>query len=174
MKLDGYSDYEIDIEKGTVWSYITNKYIGSVGTKGYLQCTLIDDNGVSHFWQLHRLIWTVAKGKISENLTVNHIDEDKTNNSIRNLNLMTNAEQNRWGTRIERFIKSKSVPIVALKNGELNLYLPSIKIAKDFNFDTANIIRCCKQQQNSHKGYQWMYADDYLADWWDKEMEKAL
>ena len=174
MKLKGYSDYEIFPETGKVWSYKRNKYIGNIGTKGYMQVSLRDDNGKQHFWQMHRLIWTVVNGEIPDDLTVNHINEDKLNNSISNLNLMTNAEQNVWGTRLKRFAKSKSLYVVAIFNGDIKMFLPSIKTAKEFNFDSTNIVRCCKKQQTTHKGYQWMYLDDYLADWWEQEMERVL
>ena len=102
--MEGYSGYKVDVESGTVFSYKSNKYIGSVDkNKGYIHITLVDDDGKHQKWLLHRFIYTYANGEIPKGMTVNHIDEDKSNNSLSNLNLLTVAEQNVWGTRIDRF-----------------------------------------------------------------------
>lgn len=29
-------------------------------------------------------------------------------------------------------------------------------------------------ERNLAGGYKWQYMDDYLADWWDKEMDKIM
>ena len=42
--------------------------------------------------RLHRLIWETFKGKIENNLTVDHIDNDVTNNKLSNLQLLTREE----------------------------------------------------------------------------------
>ena len=102
MKLEGYSDYEIYPETGQVWSYKRNRFIKRKKGNGYYGCTLIDDNGVIKEWLLHRLIWVAVNGDIPEGMQVNHIDENKHNNSISNLNLLTNKENLLWGSGLER------------------------------------------------------------------------
>lgn len=175
MKLNGYSNYEIDINNGTVFNLKTKKYIGSVGTKGYLQTSLTDDIGEQHFWQMHRLIWTTAYGEIPEGMQVNHINEDKMNNSIFNLNLMTPKENCNWGSCIERRSQKCLKPILALKNGVIQMFFPSATDAVTMlNLTNSGISLCCSGKRNTYKGYQWMYMDDYLADWWEQEMDKAV
>ena len=173
MKLEGYSNYEIDVEKGLVYNLKTHKFIGNVGTKGYLQTSLTDDNGKQHFWQIHRLIWTAVNGEIPEGMQVNHIDENKDNNSINNLNLMTAKENVNWGSCIQKRSKKCFKPIVALKNKEIHLYFPSATSAQRMNYRNSGISLCCTGKRTTYKGYQWQYQDDYLADWWEQEMEKA-
>lgn len=161
MRLEGYSKYEIDIEQGTVFSYKTNRYIGSVDkNKGYIHIDLIDDNGVTHKWLLHRLIWTVANGEIPDGMTVNHINEDKTVNGISNLNLMTVAEQNVWGTRLDRFTTTMSKPIGAYSNDELVMTFTSTQDAQRNGFSSASISSCCNGKSKTHKGYVWKYLDN--------------
>lgn len=180
MKLEGYSDYEIYPETGQVWSYKRNRYIGAPNERGYIRLRLIDDNGNQHNWSLHRLIWTAVNGEIPEGMQVNHIDENKENNSTSNLNLMTNYDNCHWGTHIERLTdtmrKKYANPILGMKNGKLELYFPSTESASKNGFHSRHIADCCKGKTHykQHKGYQWLYQDDYLADWWEKEMDKAL
>ena len=172
MKLEGYSDYEIYPETGQVWSYKRNKFIANKKGNGYKGCTMTNDNGEIKHWLLHRLIWTTVNGEIPYGMQVNHIDENKHNNSIFNLNLMTNYENSNWGTRNTRLKKTK--PVLAIQDGIIKYIFTNLSNAKTKGFQTKEISKCIKGMFKQHKGYQWKYLDDYLADWWEQEMEKAV
>jgi len=53
------------------------------------------------------VIWEAFNGPIPPGYEVNHINEDKTDNRLCNLNLMTRKENCNWGTRNERLIKNR-------------------------------------------------------------------
>jgi len=53
---------------------------------GYYACT----NGSRQF--LHRAVWESVRGKIPKNYDVHHIDNDKANNHIDNLELVSKSE----------------------------------------------------------------------------------
>lgn len=59
-------------------------------------------NGVKKHYLVHRIEWEAFKGTIPNDMQVNHIDENKYNNNLDNLNLMTPSENINWGTRNER------------------------------------------------------------------------
>lgn len=101
MKLVNYSSYEIYPEEGKIWSYKSNKFLGA-NRNGYLIVALYADDGSIWKTGVHRVIWTAVNGPIPKGYEVNHIDEDKNNNSIGNLNLLTHTENVNWGTKIER------------------------------------------------------------------------
>lgn len=44
---------------------------------------------------VHRIIWEVVHGKIPENMVINHIDNEPSNNRLANLEICTMAENNR-------------------------------------------------------------------------------
>jgi len=65
--------------------------------KGYLY-TYLYKNGVREYWRVHRLVATVFIPNPENKPTVNHIDEDKLNNKVSNLEWATYSEQMQAGT----------------------------------------------------------------------------
>lgn len=178
MKLEGYSDYEIYPETGQVWSYKSNRYIGAFDKDGYLIVGLVGDNGIKKHFSIHRLVWILVNGEVPDGLEINHLDENKENNSIDNLSLTSHKENANWGTRNERIIKNrtgkyKPKPVLAIENGNIKMYFVSARAAENIGYFSSSICRCCNGLKKEYKGYQWIWLEDYLADWWDNEMEKA-
>lgn len=104
-----FSRYEI-FEDGTILSKCLNrKCKGCKEKSGYIKVTLMDIYGNYKCYQWHRVIWYFFNGEIPEGLQVNHIDENKENNALSNLNLLTAKENVNWGTRNERAAKTQSI-----------------------------------------------------------------
>lgn len=75
---------------GRVWNTRTERFLGERTNKqGYIYVRLKDDQGFNHECYLHRLIYEAFKGEIPQGLQINHIDENKQNNDINNLELVT-------------------------------------------------------------------------------------
>lgn len=72
---------------------------------GYLKISLLKENKYKTY-SVHRLVAQAFIPNPGNKPQVNHIDEDKTNNRIDNLNWMTSKENNDWGTRKSRAINS--------------------------------------------------------------------
>lgn len=94
MKKDNFSNYEVNVENGTIFSYLKNRFIGNMHPKGYICSTLTGDDGVQYPIKFHRFIWECANGDIPEGYDIHHKNEDKLNNSISNLELMKRFEHN--------------------------------------------------------------------------------
>lgn len=181
MKIPNYSNYEIYPKEGKIWSYKSNRFIGSKRKNGYYACNLTADDGTVWATNIHRVVWIAVNGEIPNGLVVNHIDEDKSNNSIDNLNLMTYYENNTWGTRIEKMVlklkgskqpniakakkgkkqpniaKAKSKQVGAYKDGELMMTFQSVAEAGRQGYSIGNIASCCNGLRSQHKGFQWRY-----------------
>lgn len=83
--------YLID-EEGKIWSPYKKDYLSPCPTsKGYYRIVLQTSKGRKTF-QLHRLVLeTFCPNDNSENLEVNHIDGDKSNNKLQNLEWCTGS-----------------------------------------------------------------------------------
>ena len=160
MKLDGFSDYEIYPETGQIWSYKRNRFIGRKHPKkGYWFVALTDDYGDTLSTSLHRVVWMAVNGVIPDGYQVNHIDENRDNNRITNLNLKTPKENSNYGTRRSNLSCKNSKPIIALKNDKPVLLFNSVIDAKDEGYYvTSKILK----GEELYKGYKWRYVKEYL------------
>ena len=78
---------------GRVWSNIACAYITPEETKkGYLRIRLIDGDGKRHWHKVHRLVATAFIENPERKPQINHIDGNKKNNSVTNLEWCTDAE----------------------------------------------------------------------------------
>lgn len=171
MRLEGYSNYEIYPETGKIWGYKKNKFVGKLNKYGYMVLEMYDDNGDKHWKMLHRIIWECVNGPIPDNMEINHIDEDKTNNVISNLSLVDHKTNINWGTRnLRSGMKNtnhpnKSKMVVALKNGKFQMCFPStMEAQRKIGVDNGHISKTCNNKRKKAGGYQWKYLDDYLGD----------
>ena len=135
-------------------------------TSGYLQVG-IRKYGQRKFLLVHRL---VAEAFIpnSQGLdTVNHKDEDKTNNTVSNLEWMSMKDNINYGSRNKRVSetqindknKSKAVQMFDKSTGELLASFPSTMEAwRVTGIDHSHISTCCNGKYKSSGGYIWRYA----------------
>lgn len=105
--IDGYSNYMVS-NLGRVKSLNFRGNTGKeelrkpvINPNGYL-VIFLSNVGKQKGFMIHRLVYEAFVGKIPKGKQVNHINEDKTDNRLENLNLMTPRENINWGTGIQR------------------------------------------------------------------------
>lgn len=151
-EIEGYKDYSVD-EQGNVWSLKTGRVLKpEIHTNGYLRVGLFKDGKQKHY-RVHRL---VAETFIPNPLglpEVNHIDEDKTNNCVDNLEWCDSKYNMNYGTAINR----RSKPVVCV---ELNKTFKSIMEAeRELGISNKKIVDCCKGKRKTTGGYHWRYKE---------------
>lgn len=102
IELPNYSRYRVR-DNGDIYSKYEAKVLAPAPTKkGYLQVSLIGDDGTTSSQLVHRLVALAFLDKVDNynELQVNHIDGDKSNNNSDNLEWCTNNENNvhAWST----------------------------------------------------------------------------
>lgn len=141
---------------------------------GYNLIQLSKDGNREHF-SVSRIVWESFNGPVPEGMQVNHINEDKSDNRLENLNLMTPKENNNWGTRKtragEKISKARAGkrypkggrPVIQysldgafIKRWECAEYAEDDLHKKNCQ---ANISACCRGKLKTAYGYKWKYAD---------------
>ena len=113
-------------------------------------------------WLIHRLVWETFNGHIPEGMQVNHINEDKADNRLFNLNLMTPKENTNWGQARYKQRKPQLISVTQylLDGTPYFTYFSASDAEKDLGISHSNIIQCCRGNK-MHKtagGYIWKYA----------------
>ena len=178
--IEGFPDYLIT-SYGRVFSLKHDKLKELKQRKnncGYYYVNLWK-NGKMFTKTVHRLVAQAFIPNPVNKPQINHIDENKSNNHISNLEWMTAIENTNHGTRNERAGKTISKvtsdgrrkgsnhnnarAIIGFKiNGCDIKYYKYMKESEKDGFSPNCIRRCCKGKQKQHRNFEWFYADEFF------------
>ena len=134
-------------------------------TWGYLKVVLYKD-GHGKTITVHRLVAEAFIQNPNNLETINHKDEDKTNNVASNLEWMSIKDKINYGTHNKRVSEarlnhpafSKKVQMFDKKTGELLATFPSTNEAgRVTGIANQSISKCCNEKLKSAGGYVWKY-----------------
>lgn len=125
--------------------------------KGYKMVRL----GRKKYAAVHRI---VAENFIPnpDNLPqVNHIDENKENNNVNNLEWVTAKENINYGSyniNMARTLRKNSGDILCYKDGEFKRFTTIAEAARELKLDDGNISKVIRGKGKSVGGYKFKYS----------------
>lgn len=123
-----YSRYKLSRDGIVVDTFKNFKKVPlSVSSSGYLSCMLWNDSGIRTGCFLHRLLMNTFKPNLSDdkNLVVNHIDGDRLNNHLDNLEWISKSDNCKHAGLLQLSIKSVPVILIDTKTDK-KLFFESI------------------------------------------------
>lgn len=134
----------------------------------YHRVTLCKNNKTKKFF-VHRLVYEAfigdlpkyesqGEGNGDKMWCINHKDENPNNNCIENLEVLSIAENNRYGLFGQKVSEAKSMAVYQYDlDGNFVKKWKSTIECQENGFQSSKISLCCNKKRFSHKKYIWSY-----------------
>lgn len=135
---------------------LKGKLLAKTNSKGYIKVTLTNKNK-SDNRDIHRLVAQAFIPNPENKPQVNHIDEDKTNNIVYNLEWVTAKENMNHGTCRKRSSLKQSIKIVCVTTGKV--YNSIADASRDLNLNSGTISKIINGKMKQTKGFTFKYKE---------------
>ena len=152
----GYEGLYAVTSCGKVWSHRRQKFLApKIDRYGYVLYHLYKD-GKEKLALAHRLVAQAYIPNPENKPDVNHLDEDKQNNSVNNLAWCTTRENCNYGNRNAKLAMKSSIPVYCIE--QQKVYPSALVAAQETGATNGGISCCCRGKQKTSGGYHWRYA----------------
>ena len=165
-EVENYQNYEVS-NLGNVRNKKTGRYLKpNITTCGYARARLYNKDGVKPI-MIHRLVASAFLSNPDNKPEVNHMDGNKVNNSVTNLEWCTKSENMRHavdtglkkGFALKGADNPMSKKVVMMdKSGEIIRMFPCAKsVERELGYFVSNIVNACNGKLKTSHGYRWAY-----------------
>jgi len=161
--IEGYEDRYAITEDGQVWSYYSKSFIYQrTNNKGY-KLVRLKKNGQQKLYSVHQLVAKAFIPNPNDYKEINHIDENKSNNSVSNLEWCTHQQNMRSGSCYERSAETqrKTHPnrkaVICVETQKI--YSSMKEAQRETGIDNATISRCCNHKCKTAGGFHWEFIN---------------
>lgn len=161
-------------EDGCVFRSDGYEMKGNVNSYGYRVVSLTKD-GKKKDHKVHRLVAIAFIPNPNDYECVNHIDGNKLNNSLSNLEWCSKGYNNYHARSILEVDVSPKPVVQKDMNGDVLAVWKNINTAATITGCSAQLIsNCCRGTAKSTSNYQWEFADEQLCDSMKRTQIKAI
>ncbi len=157
-----FPDYYIS-RAGEVWSLKRKIFVRIKAVQGSTKYWQASFNGVTK--SIHRLLAKAFIPNFSNKPCVNHIDGNRSNNALDNLEWVSYSENNyhayKAGLANSDYRKKKIQKICLNTNQVLDKYDSLLEAAALNQIQFKNISKVCKGERCSAGGYSWRYVNEF-------------
>lgn len=145
----------------------------AISNKGYYMVAL-SNKSQSHTYTIHKLVMEHFNRCAFDEEVINHIDHNKLNNKIDNLEYVTQKEniQDAWNNGLCENIRiqARKNILKASKHDRLKINQYDLNgnfirqwdcirhVQKELKINNSNIVACCKGKRKTAGGYIWKYS----------------
>lgn len=168
-EIEGYEGKYLVSDTGKVFSIRANKTLTPSQTeKGYLRVCL-QDKGEKRWLRVHRIVASAFIANHDSKETVNHINGNRKDNRVENLEWATMEEQNRDPRRNAKMSESmkrckyicdkmRKVAQIGPDGNVIQTYESLQDAARALGSTASNIRGCCIGERHTCKGYTFKFA----------------
>lgn len=154
--INGYENYAVS-NYGNVKNIRTGKILKPINTPtGYLTVTL-SKNNKKHTFRIHRLVAIYFIDNPENKEQVNHIDGNKHNNAVCNLEWCTHTENINHAFDNSLINTKKPVVITNINTGEEITFESTSECARFLNVNNGSLNRVLKGKRNKIHGFYARY-----------------
>jgi hypothetical protein len=153
--IEEFQDFEAS-NFGNIRKKSTQKHLAFHLRNGYYACSIY-----KHTKNVHRIIATTFIENDDPSLIVNHIDGNKLNNNINNLEWVTFKENTKHALENNLVKKnSRKVGQYDLENKLIKEFDSITEAAKELNISDKHIGSVCRGNKKTAYGFIWKYTDE--------------
>lgn len=154
------TNYSIS-DKGEVRKDANNYIMKLQIQQGYKHVTLQINKKAKRF-RVHRLVAEAFIPNPENKPYVNHIDGNRQNNLVENLEWVTPAENTQHAVSSGLMLPTRERSVVQFDlDGNKIAEFPSLReAARQTNSSDEKICVCCQLQREQHNGFQWRYKNE--------------
>ena len=139
-------------------------------SRGYLQIELHKD-GMRKTFTVHRLVAKAFVEGYQEGKEVNHIDENKRNNTVDNLEWVSPSQNVLHSISHREVVKTRNYPKfhartdkqevfqITLDGKIVKRWKSSVEVKEKLGYSDWSIKQCCRHKRKTAYGYKWQYAN---------------
>ncbi len=157
-----FSDYKV-CDAGEVRSFKRREMIvlkPGIGSQGY-PCVILYRNGERNIRKVHRLVLYAFVGKCPDGMEVNHIDGNKQNNRLSNLEYVTKSQNviHAYQNGLQVPTHERAVEQFMKDEQFIAEYRSQCEASRQTGVNNRDISACCTGRRKTAGGCIWRFAD---------------